>query len=71
MRRALCVAAMSSVALLVAAPAALADPAVELPAAACNPGTALATAMSNANSNIPIPPHGIHGCHLHSPGINR
>lgn len=67
MRRVLCVAVLSLTALFVSAPVAMADPAVELPAAACNDGTAQARAVANANSNVPVLPHSIHGCHVHLP----
>ena len=66
MRRVLCVGVLSVMALIVA-PAALADPAVELPAAACNQGTDQAFVVSSANSNSPVRPHGNHGCHVHLP----
>ncbi len=67
MRRALCLAVMSPIALIVFASAALADPAVELPAAACNQGTDHAFVVSSLNSNSPVRPHGNHGCHVHLP----
>lgn len=67
MRRALCVTVLSAGALLVAAPVALADPAIELPSAACNAGTAHALIVSGGNS-MPLTPHGHHGCHIHPNG---
>lgn len=60
-------AALASGALILGAPAAQADPATELPAQACNQGTARAATVVNANANIPVPPHGSHGCHVHLP----
>ena len=60
-------AALASGALILVAPAAQADPATELPAQACNQGTAHAATVVNANANIPVPPHGNHGCHVHLP----
>jgi len=53
--------------LILVGPAAQADPATELPAQACNQGTAHAATVVNANANIPVPPHGNHGCHVHLP----
>ncbi len=60
-------AALASGALILGAPAAQADPATELPAQACNQGTAHAATVVNANANIPVPPHGNRGCHVHLP----
>lgn len=68
MRRFLCVAVLSVTALAVSAPVALADPAVELPAKACNEGTARAYVTANPlHSNSPVTAHGNHGCHVHLP----
>ncbi len=68
MRRALCLAVMSPIALIVFASAALADPAVELPDQACNQGTAHAYVVNSPQSNSPMTPHGSHGsCHVHLP----
>jgi hypothetical protein len=58
---------LSASALIVWSPAAQADPAVELPDNACNQGTARAYVVSSPNSNSPVTPHGIHGCHVHLP----
>lgn len=67
MRLIICSAFMSATVLLFA-PAAQADPAVELPSNACNDGTARAYETSNpAHSNSPSPPHNVHGCHVHVP----
>ncbi len=63
----LALAALASSALILVGPAAQADPATELPAQACNEGTAHAATVVNANANIPVPPHAIHGCHVHLP----
>lgn len=63
----LALAALASGASILVAPAAQADPATELPAQACNQGTAHAATVANANANTPVPPHGIHGCHVHLP----
>jgi len=69
MRRALCVAVLSVTALTVSAPVALAGPAVDVPAKACNQGTERAYGTANANSNTPVGAHGHHlGCHVHLPG---
>ncbi len=66
MRRAV-LAVLSVIALLVSAPAAMADPAAELPAQACNAGTERASEVNNENANSPVRPHGDHGCHVHLP----
>ena len=63
----LALAALASAALILAGPAAQADPATELPDKACNQGTAHAATVANANANTPVPPHGSHGCHVHLP----
>jgi len=60
-------AALASGASILVAPAAQAGPATELPAQACNEGTAHAATVVNANANIPVPPHSHHGCHVHLP----
>ncbi len=67
MRRILLALSLSLMMLATFASAALADPATELPAQACNQGTEQARGVSSANSNVPVPPHGIHGCHVHLP----
>ncbi len=64
----LALAAVASGALILVAPAAQADPATELPAQACNQGTAHAATVANANANVPMPAHGLHAtCHVHLP----
>ena len=63
----LALAALASAALILAGPAAQADPATELPDKACNQGTEHAATVANANANTPVPPHGPHGCHVHLP----
>ena len=63
----LALAALASAALILVGPAAQAGPATELPAQACNQGTAHAATVANANANIPEPPHDTHGCHVHLP----
>ena len=65
--RALCIAVLAAIAPIVFAPAVWADPAVELPSQACNQGTDRASGTANPNSNTPVPPHNIHGCHVHLP----
>lgn len=67
MRRIFLALSLSLTVLATFASAVSADPATELPAQACNQGTALALGISSANSNVPVPPHGNHGCHVHLP----
>lgn len=67
MRRIIAALSLSLTLLATLAGTALADPATELPAAACNRGTDHARTVNNANSNSPTRAHGNHGCHVHLP----
>lgn len=73
MRRALLLMVLTPMAALaVPATPALAGPAVDVPAVACeNPGRDRAWAVSSENSNMPNDPHAHHtSCHVHLPMSN-
>ena len=67
MRRIIVALSLSLTLLATLAGTALADPATELPGAACNRGTDRAMTVNSDNSNSPTRPHGNHGCHVHVP----
>ncbi len=68
MRRIIAALSLSLTLLATLAGTALADPARDLPAAACNRGTDHAWTVSSQNSNSPAQAHGTHlYCHVHLP----